>query len=92
LFGSEQHNHQRDRFGVGGQFETVLAGSVGVGVRLVADRVEPTLPTALEFALVAGSQPVADELLGSGESGINRDGAVAAGKPPVVPIGDADLW
>lgn len=57
-FGCEKRG-QDDPFGVGCQFDAVAAGSVGVGVGVVAQRVEPVPQAALQFGLVAGSAVVA---------------------------------
>lgn len=40
--------------------DAVLAGTVRVGVGIVAKRVEPALPVVLKMVLVAGLQPVVD--------------------------------
>jgi hypothetical protein len=57
----------------------------------VAESVEALCPALLEVALVVGVEPVADEVPGVGESRVHGRVVVAAAKPPVAPVGGADL-
>jgi hypothetical protein len=42
--------------------------------------------------LIVGVEPVADEVPGLGESRVQSRVVVSAAKPPVPPVGAADLW
>jgi hypothetical protein len=69
----------------------VVAGSVGVGCRVAAELVEALRPALVKVGLVVGVEPVADEVPGLGESRVQGRVVVAAAKPPVPPVGGADL-
>lgn len=76
---------QDDRFGVGGQFDAVPAGTAGVGVVIVAKRVEPAPPSVWEFASIAGATRPPDRAI---HSKVEPVGLKAAAPPVLTSMRD----